>query len=420
VTIAPSVSFEVRLPNRHARQAEIADSTAKRKSINAGRRAGKTTLAADISVSDYFLEGRKVMYAAPVAKQTDAYWKKCKRYLGHGIAERIIHKDETRRTLTLGNGEISCQTAHDADTLRSGDADLLIFDEWAYMSFDAWDKVGSPMLLDTNGDAIFISTPNRRNHHFMMYQWGVEEREGWESFAFPSTENPYLTREAFDLMIADMTEDSYRQEILAEFLEGQGAVFRNIAACLHAPACTPEDHKGHRLVAGGDWGKQNDFTVVSIGCADCREEVALDRFNQIDYPYQRARIGALLNKWGVRTFMPEHNSIGDPIIDELQRDPEFNSITIVPFDTTPSSKPPLIENLALTFEREEWQFLPDLIGKGELEAYERKVSPATGRSSYSAPEGLHDDTVIGRALMRWAVNEIDKYRLHRSENPFYG
>jgi hypothetical protein len=396
--------FTVALPVRHASQRMIADSTAKRKVINAGRRGGKTTLAADISVADYFLDGRKVMYAAPVAKQTDAYWKKCKHYLADGIRSGFIHKDETRRILTLGDGVISCQTAHNADTMRSGDADLLIFDEWAYMEYDAWDKVGSPMLLDRNGDAMFISTPNRRNHHFVMFQKGIAGDAEWESFMFPSTENPYLTEAAFALMVADMTEDSYRQEILAEFLEGQGAVFRNIDACLHAPKCTPADHAGHRLVAGGDWGKQHDFTVVSIGCIDCRCEVELDRFNQIDYVYQRQRITALLNKWGVTMFMPEENSIGVPIIEELRRDQGMDGITIVPFQTTPSSKPQLIENLALTLEKTEWQFLPDPVGKGELEAYERKVSPSTGRSSYSAPEGMHDDTVIGRALMRWAGN----------------
>ena len=32
------------------------------------------------------------------------------------------------------------------------------------------------------------------------------------------------------------------------------------------------------------------------------------------------------------------------------------------------------------------------------EAYERKISAITGRSQYSAPEGMHDDTVIARAL----------------------
>jgi hypothetical protein len=395
--------FQVRLPIRHADQRRIAESQAKRKVINAGRRGGKTTLAADISVADYFLTGRKVMYAAPVAKQTDAYWKKCKHYLSDGIRDGHIHKDETRRTLTLGSGEISCQTAHNADTMRSGDADLLIFDEWAFMEYDAWDKVGAPMLLDTNGDAMFISTPNRRNHHFVMFQKGIAEGGEWASFIFPSTANPHLKKEAFDLLVADMTEDSYRQEILAEFLEGEGAVFRNIAACLHAPKSTPEQHYGHRLVAGGDWGKLHDFTAVSIGCATCREEVAIDRFNQIDYPYQRARITALLQYWKVTLFMPEENAIGVPIIDELRRDAGMEGIAILPFQTTPGSKPQLIENLALTLETEEWQFLPDAVWRGELEAYERKVSALTGRSQYSAPEGMNDDTVIARALMRWAA-----------------
>ena len=69
------------------------------------------------------------------------------------------------------------------------------------------------------------------------------------------------------------------------------------------------------------------------------------------------------------------------------------------FETTASSKPPLIENLALAFEREEFQFQDDPIWTAELEAYERKVSVSTGRSQYGAPEGMHDDTVIARALM---------------------
>ena len=64
----------------------------------------------------------------------------------------------------------------------------------------------------------------------------------------------------------------------------------------------------------------------------------------------------------------------------------------------------------MTLEREEFQFINDPVWTGELEAYERKVSPTTGRSQYNAPEGMHDDTVIARALMihgamnnRWLI-----------------
>ena len=103
----------------------------------------------------------------------------------------------------------------------------------------------------------------------------------------------------------------------------------------------------------------------------------------------------LHDRWHITTIEAESNAMGDPVIEELQRD----GLPVVAFQTTGTTKPPLIENLALALEREEWQFIHEPVWTGELEAYERKVSPMTGRSQYSAPEGLHDDTVIARALM---------------------
>ena len=91
--------------------------------------------------------------------------------------------------------------------------------------------------------------------------------------------------------------------------------------------------------------------------------------------------------------------MGEPNLEMLQRE----GLPVRGFMTTASSKPPLIENLALALERTEWQFIPNDTATAELEAYERKVSPATGRSQYSAPSGLHDDTVMSRALMLRAV-----------------
>ena len=43
--------------------------------------------------------------------------------------------------------------------LRGDFADLLILDEWQLMNESAWEDVGAPMLLDNNGDAIFIYAP---------------------------------------------------------------------------------------------------------------------------------------------------------------------------------------------------------------------------------------------------------------------
>ena len=58
----------------------------------------------------------------------------------------------------------------------------------------------------------------------------------------------------------------------------------------------------------------------------------------------------------------------------------------------------IIEGLALALEQASIQLLPDEAGKAELEAYEMKTDD-WGKRKYSAPVGMHDDTVIARALM---------------------
>jgi hypothetical protein len=100
---------------------------------------------------------------------------------------------------------------------------------------------------------------------------------------------------------------------------------------------------------------------------------------------------SLAGAWHPAGILAERNSMGDPIIDQLLRDglPMLTGPDELPgFMTSATSKPQLIENLALTLERTQWQFQSDPIWTGELEAYERQVSPVTGRASNSAPEGM--------------------------------
>jgi hypothetical protein len=392
----------IHLPKPHTQQMHFRRSAAKRKVVCAGRRGGKTTGMAMIAV-EAMLAGRRVLEAAPTADQTNAFWDACKKALREAVAAKIVYKNETERVLEMPTGgRIKTKTAFNADTLRGDYADLLILDEYSIMNPDAWDEVGAPMLLDNDGDAVFIFTPKRKNHAHAMYTRALGDDSGrWTAFHFTSFDNPYLSTEALAEITADMTEDAYRQEILAEFLDSEGAVFRNIAACLHAPPSTPAEHAGHTIIAGCDWAKQADYSAFSFGCVDCRREVARDRFNQIDYVLQRGRLQALCDLWQPKAILTELNSIGQPIFEELQR----SGLPVIGFETTATTKPPLIENLVLTLERAEWQFQADPIWSSELEAYERKVSPATGRSSYSAPEGLHDDCVICRALMVWQAQQ---------------
>ena len=355
------------------------------------------------------VKGAAVLWGAPTFDQVRIGWNETRHAAGD-VAQ--FHQSTMTATFPTG-GTITFRSLDDPDNARGHTADGVIIDEAGDVVERAWYEVMRPMLIDTNGWAWLIGTPKGRNWFWREYG-AAHTRADAMHWQIPTVgcsidngmlirkphplENPDVPWSEIEQIYATTPEDTFRQEIMAEFLENEGAVFRNIRANLYAGGDAVGQHAGHRVVMGVDWGKQSDFTALSVVCADCRRELALDRFNQIDYSFQRARLKALADKWHVNYISAESNSMGTPIIEQLVAD----GLPVYGFETTATSKPPLIESLALAFEREEVKWLADDVATLELEAYERKVSATTGRSAYSAPEGLHDDTVMARALANQA------------------
>lgn len=335
--------------------------------------------------------GKRVLLSSTSQDQADTFWEYIVDWLQPLIQSKAAYKNEVKRIIRLGEGRIQVKTGSNPDVLRGGKSDLLVLDECAYLDPDAWRKVGAPMLADTDGTAVFISTPKRRNWFFELYQQAIADTSGrWAAWNFSTHENPYLPKTAVDALVGDMTEEDYRQEILAEFLEGEGAVFRYVSERATAEHRTP--YLG-RFIMGLDWAQKSDYTVVMVMDANTKTVVDYDRFNRIDWSIQRGRVRAMYDRWKPAAIWAESNSIGSPNIEALQAE----DLPVYSFETTASSKPPLIESLVLAFDRAEITVLNDAVIKGELMAYERKVS-ATGRSQYSAPDGLHDDCVMALAL----------------------
>lgn len=218
--------MNVKLRVLHDEQQKIADSFAKRKVIRAGRRGGKTTLAADVAV-DKFIDGHRILYATPTQEQVDKFWQEVKWSLEEPIDAGVFYKNETKHIIELSGTEqrIRAKTAWDADTLRGDYADILILDEYQMMKSNAWGLVGAPMLLDNDGDAIFIYTTKRGKHHSKeLYQKAKADiTKRWEVFTFPSHANPHLSRVALEDITSDMTNLAYRMEILAEEIEDDPA-----------------------------------------------------------------------------------------------------------------------------------------------------------------------------------------------------
>jgi hypothetical protein len=231
----------VRLPAPHPKQSQFIDSTAKRIVVRAGRRGGKTVGVA-IRAVKRFLAGKRVLYAAPTSEQIDRFWVSVVRALQEPIDAKVFHKNETLHTIELPGSEqrIRAKTAWNADTLRGDYADDLILDEWQLMNEEAWGVVGAPMLLDNDGDAVFIYTPpslrsrsvskaDDPQHAAKLFKKAVERQktgDRWAAFHFTSHDNPHISTAALEEITSDMTSLSYRMEIEAEDIdEAPGALW---------------------------------------------------------------------------------------------------------------------------------------------------------------------------------------------------
>lgn len=236
----PGRTYSVKLPRPHAKQRGFIRSKAKRRVVKAGRRSGKTVGVSVFSV-EKFLDGRRILYATPTQDQIDRFWTEVCRALEEPINAGVFRKNETKHIIERVGTEnrIRAKTAWNADTLRGDYADVLILDEFQLMSEDAWNEVGAPMMLDTDGTAIFIYTPpslksrakskaKDPQHAAKMFKRAQQDTTGrWKTFTFTSHDNPHLSRTALDEITADMSSVAYRMEILAEDVdEAPGALWK--------------------------------------------------------------------------------------------------------------------------------------------------------------------------------------------------
>jgi hypothetical protein len=254
------MQVKVRLPRPHAKQVVFIDHPAKRKIIRAGRRGGKTVGISIYSVQR-FLAGKRVLYAAPTIEQVSRFWATVTRALDEPIKAGVFRKNESEHFIEVPGTEqrIKAKTAWNADSLRGDYADELILDEWQLVNEDAWELVGAPMMLDTNGTATFIYTPpslksrsvskaNDPQHAAKMFKKYKELQDSGNSryaaFHFTSKDNPHLSKEALNEITGDMTSLGYRMEILAEDVdEAPGALW------------TRKTIEDNRVIAGPEYSR---------------------------------------------------------------------------------------------------------------------------------------------------------------------
>lgn len=210
----------------HEKQLEVFNDTTRFRIVAAGRRFGKSRLAAWMLLIEALKSTSKdVFYVAPTYQQAkDILWGLLKE-LGHEV---IKSAHENTSVLTLVNGrKIYLKGADRPDTLRGVGLAFCVIDEYADIKPNVWEQILRPALADVQGGALFIGTPKGRNHFYELYTFAESGKDKqWAGFHYSSYDNPLIPASEIEAAKTSMSSFAFRQEFLASFEAASRDIFK--------------------------------------------------------------------------------------------------------------------------------------------------------------------------------------------------
>ena len=192
------------------------------KIVAAGRRTGKSRLAAWLLIVNALQAGKgHVFYVAPTQGQArDIMWQTLLE-LGNPV---ISGSHINNLQIKLVNGAtISLKGADRPETMRGVSLKFLVLDEYADMKPDVFEQILRPALADQKGCAMFIGTPMGRNHFYDLYKYAeIDDDPTYKAWHFTSYDNPLLDPGEIDIAKKSMSSYAFRQEFMASF-EARGS-----------------------------------------------------------------------------------------------------------------------------------------------------------------------------------------------------
>lgn len=256
----------------HETQKIVASDTHRFRVINAGRRWGKSTLVAwemfAIAVS---YENARIPYYAPTRDDArDIMWKALKEICGPLI---VGEPNESRLEINIKNrfGGTSLIVLYGWEAVQERAKGVgvknnhIFLDEVSkYKNFKfGWEEVLRPTLIDLQGGATFISTPNGFNHFYDLSLMEGKDSD-YKYFHFTSLDNPHLNQGELLKMRNEMTADRFEQEIMGEFRKKEGLVYKDFSRDRCVVSEVPQDFEALYTLGGVDWGHTHPCAVITI------------------------------------------------------------------------------------------------------------------------------------------------------------
>lgn len=356
------------------------------------RRARKTTTAITEIVKQAHLRVGIYWHIFPrYGDAKDAVWRD-PTMLFSLIPKNYIKKiNETELVVYFNNGSVyQLKGSDDPDALRGPNPVGIVFDEYDTQRSEGW-AVVEPILRANGGWAWFIGTPRGKKKLFALYNLGQSGHREWKSWLLKASTSGIILPDQLEESKATMSRALYNQEWECEFLEGEGGVFRGVREVAHAEA--QKAIEGRLYIIGCDLAKVQDFTVLTVYDRLTNTQVNQDRFQKLEWPFQKARIQAMSKLYNNAVVALDATGIGDPIADDLIR----SGVPIEAIKITNQNKKDMIEKLSIWIDQGKISILPIDESLEEFDNFGYEIGEG-GRIRYGGQQGYHDDIVMSHAL----------------------
>lgn len=387
-------------------------------SLVTGRRRGKTTTLKALMWEEGGRAERLYEFAfcAPTYKLAgDVYDEVCrdfkpmitrKRDADHIINFRPWGRNQAGAVLRFWSME-------QHDNLRGVGLDRAVMDEFCDIEEQAWFGTVRPMLMGRKGKVAFTGTPKRVGIGFtwarqMFFRGMAGDSPRYRAFSGSGLDNPRLSEQERREIIEDYEgrPDEFKEEILAQWLDDEGAVFERLGDAFVLPYkpdgkwCWKgqEPQPGVRYIIGFDIASHEDYNIISVWRLDKAEQVELWRIRGEEYDSVLEILHSVRERYNRASVYADGNGMGAPIVQRLAKrygdgvvDRKWASNSIKVNDVTAAR---------LLFQRTAWKFLAVPWQLAEFRLYTR-TKTRNGLWSYHAPEGSddHDDAVAAACMV---------------------
>lgn len=217
-------------------------------------------------------EGFKVIVIAPFQSQIDLVFNRLIQLLRNSplIANSLKrHVKAPIYTLELHNGSLvrgftaGTKSGGNAASVRGQTGHMLVFDEADYLAPEDVEAALNIITNQPNATVWMSSTPTGKRDRF----YNTCMSKIWKEFHFSSYVNPIYSQQQDQMFREQMSELTYKHEILAEFGEQEEGVFQNayIQAARKPFRYGEMQRQSHWIYTMGvDWNDVKNGTTIAV------------------------------------------------------------------------------------------------------------------------------------------------------------